>query len=909
MKKIFRRKALSRTATASALTLVLAFSATLTLSGCSKKTGKDGQSGSSASSSANGQASGKEAENSPSAEELSPNAILAASAVNAHKDYLSDQMVFAKLPSQGITDGDTAVVASKVCRLYPADAFELSENGASIKNPAEMTGPEVPFASIVKLTGNRLENTNREYEGLFLFQDNYNYFYPVEYKGQEGYIFGADLYGSSYGLYTNLEENKITAELYRTDGAPKEFYPYTGYIRLSDATTGSLEKNKLAIQQTAPMDYPSPDDMISLYSSLKNEGKRPTIFVTTDLAAHAQHLIFDRLLQFTEETYFLPRLTQLTDNFIAALESAQGAPEEAKALAIKYFQVPKALLAMVPEKVVADDWEQTVTYKEKDKESIIASYPKDVKEDLNQIMSASGMVSEIMGTKEDFSQYKPRGHYTKNGILEQYFRAQMWYGRINFLIAQSGEDKEVEKDSLRLMPAAMLIIDTVHKNPNLLTAWEEVFSPITDLIGFSDDLSFNDVLPLWKEQNVSDLKSWAKKEKNLLAFMKLCHEKLRPPAISGNSVFYAASETDEQGNRKPPMGWKLLGQRFTYDSYVHDQASSPRLYGRMWVTGLDIMKALGSHAADNLLAIEEYKAMPALKKVLDSLEKEFASSGKEFWNRSYYNQVLNQIRTQAKFEQGAGFYFTETPAWNTKSLLSAHGTWAELRHDTILYVKQSVAEMGGGDFIEPTFRTEPLPQPTHYIEPNVPFWECSLASVDKLISVYKTHHLMDDETSDALNALKDIYAKALDISLKECQDKPISEQENKWISTVAGTFANLVFIHTAKSSYGTYSDDPDMFKMACIADVFTNAELGLCLETAVGVPYRLYIPLNDSQGGKRIAVGYGFSYYEFKQPSSNRLTDEQWKKTVYQKDADLTSLMPFWEQNCILPDDDSFKLW
>ncbi|MBQ3981181.1 MAG: hypothetical protein II631_03950, partial [Treponema sp.] len=23
----------------------------------------------------------------------------------------------------------------------------------------------------------------------------------------------------------------------------------------------------------------------------------------------------------------------------------------------------------------------------------------------------------------------------------------------------------------------------------------------------------------------------------------------------------------------------------------------------------------------------------------------------------------------------------------------------------------------------------------------------------------------------------------------------------------------------------------------------------------------------------------------------------------------LTSIMPFWEQNCILPDDDSFRLW
>ena len=65
----------------------------------------------------------------------------------------------------------------------------------------------------------------------------------------------------------------------------------------------------------------------------------------------------------------------------------------------------------------------------------------------------------------------------------------------------------------------------------------------------------------------------------------------------------------------------------------------------------------------------------------------------------------------SQFEPGAGFYFTETPAWGAKALLSAHGTWAELRHDTILYVKQVYgAEMSGGGDWEPTWRVEPIPE-------------------------------------------------------------------------------------------------------------------------------------------------------------------------------------------------------
>ncbi|MBP5792523.1 MAG: DUF3160 domain-containing protein, partial [Spirochaetaceae bacterium] len=36
---------------------------------------------------------------------------------------------------------------------------------------------------------------------------------------------------------------------------------------------------------------------------------------------------------------------------------------------------------------------------------------------------------------EDYSQYKPRGHYTKNERLKAYFRTMMWFGRINFCLA------------------------------------------------------------------------------------------------------------------------------------------------------------------------------------------------------------------------------------------------------------------------------------------------------------------------------------------------------------------------------------------------------------------------------------------------------------------------------------------
>lgn len=45
--------------------------------------------------------------------------------------------------------------------------------------------------------------------------------------------------------------------------------------------------------------------------------------------------------------------------------------------------------------------------------------------------------SPIFIYQEDYSQYVPRGHYTKSERLKNYFKALMWYGRMTALIEGS----------------------------------------------------------------------------------------------------------------------------------------------------------------------------------------------------------------------------------------------------------------------------------------------------------------------------------------------------------------------------------------------------------------------------------------------------------------------------------------
>ena len=837
---------------------------------------------------------------------------------DAHSQFLQDPMKFTEVPTQGITEGKTAVVASDFCKLYPDEAFDFSSNifeidtnfnsnnnssvTADIKENIYQTGTSIPFGKLIKIGRKMLNNTplNQYTHEMFEFQYNWNWFYETEYDGKRGWVFGADL----YGVNDTIEHNRISAELYNSDGKFQEFYPNTGYIPLEASVTTCLENNRLALQKTLPPDYISTDDMIDKYSQLTWRAKGIPIFITTDLAAHSQHLIFDRIIQHTEEFYFLPRLVAFTDLFIEAIQKRNDVPENIKNKALQYFEVPKMIMETGAERIEPENWYEPVEYKEKTEEEtnqILAKYSEEAVADYKKIMEASDFTEEsIFGDKEDFSQYRPRGHYTKNKLLETYFRAQMWYGHLNFVFALPKKDTdEIPEEQKNAELVATFLADTVLKDKNLFSQWDELFTPISSLIGESDDLSFNEVLPLWKSQGVSDFDKWANNPANLKSFIRLCREKLNPPAISGSSVFQQYAEINEEtGLPETPMGWKMFGQRFTYDSFIHDQVSPPRLMPRDIVRGLDIMKVFGSNTAEILLSKSDYPNMEGLKEKLDNLQEEFSSLDSNFWKKSYYNRVLYQIKTLATFEQGAGFYFTETPAWNIKSQLSAHGTWAELRHDTILYVKQSFAERAGDGDYEPTFRTKPLPKPVHYIEPNIPFWESSVSAVSELYNIYLIYDLLDDESEYALKKLLENYKMALEICKKEAANEPITENENAWIPTFISSLNNIVLVHNNKG----YVDNHDLLKMACIADIFTNGDLGLCVETGVGFPHRIYVPLNDSQGGKRIAVGYIFSYYEFNQPMNSRMTDDEWKKIVYKVNnlPKLPDYMPFWENECLL---------
>ena len=69
----------------------------------------------------------------------------------------------------------------------------------------------------------------------------------------------------------------------------------------------------------------------------------------------------------------------------------------------------------------------------------------------------------------------------------------------------------------------------------------------------------------------------------------------------------------------------------------------------------------------------------------------------------------------------------------------------------------------------------------------------------------------------------------------------------------------------------------DDLKTVMVADVHTDPNSDKVLEEGVGYIDSLVIKVKDTHGKWRYCVGPVFSYYEFKQPMADRLTDEAWR--------------------------------
>lgn len=708
-------------------------------------------------------------------------------------------------------------------------------------------------------------------------------------------------------------------------------------ITFADTQKSALEKNGFFLAKndfiTDQSEWGDKDDFVDSYNQIKGNSNaalrepQNTVFITSDLALHLYHILIDRSFQKIEETKFQPMIrTMTTDLFKDSLNNYNKAADPKMKETYKrlsaFYLIPLAVLDSGTKSagvtVNPADYDTFAEYLEAASASAIANsknkftfslennnyngiaLPDEIfnlaKEELALINEAKGISTSPLFSpvrpefKNDYSQFVPRSHYAKNNVLKSYFIAMMWYGRMGFSL-----------NSTDLTRDALVITGQINNlktgGENIAKIWSDMAVAIDFFVGEVDDLTAFQYTDEGKKVFGNEITDTALvSDDKISEFITAAKKDLPKPRILSEAIIMnATDEKTKQELLAETMQFRFMGQRFTIDAYIlnkltqGDESADPET-GQKLPTMPTALMPISLIAPDNKLvknyldswvndkdriAKQERESDKVIAKFYSELNKELGSYDQSVWTQNIYWSWLYCFQPLLG-TYGQGYpQFMMNEAWQKKNLGTVLGSYTELKHDTLLYAKQSYAEMGGGG------PEEKLPAVVKgYVEPDLVFWNRILSLAKKTEAGLKSRDLLPAyfvERYDTFIKEAEFYQKIAGMELK---NEKISDDDFETLRTSPAILAQIV-----EPLPGQELTEKDK-RAGIIADIHTDAVHNEILYEATGKPYIIYMAVNDKNGA-RLTRGAVYSHYEFADKIDGRLTDELWQDKVYLDKGDL----------------------
>ena len=597
-------------------------------------------------------------------------------------------------------------------------------------------------------------------------------------------------------------------------------------------------------------------------------------FVTTDLYLQLFHLYFDCVLRDVEEKHLDSLMIVFSSQMEAEMKTLTSSQNAEVKAAAEFGQAWFAVASWLFSHDKAPASAATLNVPE--------AYKKMVMEEITKAIDTENGYSDMLEyfpPEEMFgySLFRPRGHYTRSKVCSRYFRGMMWLQTAHFGTNKPSKMKQIA-----------LIANVFNQQPKLSAIYNKVSEPITYLMGTPDNVTLIQVanrikemgLPI--EQLLSSRKDMANLTKDIEEIAK------RQMRIELKKTRGSKYVVDIMPQRYQPDAEALIT--------TTDQDSPVSL--RPCPKGLDWMAVMGLPGAERILIdeLKETQRWAGFPKALTTARKKAATTQ---WEACVANQWMYTLQSLGDTAQSLP-YFMQSPQWQKKNLNTALASWAELKHDAILYAKQPMlAECGDGGPEPPVVKG--------YVEPNVKFWEKAIALVTRMDKVLTTYGLQTEKAKAVYERIKEMAEFCRDISKKELNGGKITDEEYNQIEIIGSTVENI--------SLELVSEDNQMLqgwsdvvstdkKVAVVADVFTAAGENVAINDmcvlyeGVGPAYEIYVVV-EIDGSLYLTRGSVFSYREFTRLISDpRMTDEEWQQELKNSPTGGT---PSWMKEIIAP--------
>jgi hypothetical protein len=591
-------------------------------------------------------------------------------------------------------------------------------------------------------------------------------------------------------------------------------------------------------------------------------------YLTTDAAFHALHLTFDELLKSLEREALRPQMTELISTLEAQiaiwLEDLSGTALEPDArLALAYLGVAHRLF---------------------DSEAEIPPEVRDfVEQQVDQILAEGGKEESVLlpGFTDDYGAYRPVGHYAGDPRLEAYFRGMTWLGRVDFPLT-------VQPDAPPPSRAPLLITLALQtaRVPTGMTAaeqWAAMDDILAFTIGESDDPGPRELAGLMQEvygvnpapETLADPARWE----------TFLHAADSLPAPQINSTF-----VDFLADLEQTRSWRFLGQRFTLDgmilqNMVFDHVGTMEEQ-RLLPSGLDVAATMGSLVAHEALRAAGEDHYLNFESQLAKTQQAVANQTEEQWRTTFYGSWLSAFLPQFEVKGEAYPAYMRTAVWSSKDVNSGLGSWAELKHDTVLYAKMPEGAGGGGPPSSgpPPGVVEPNPLVFYRMaEAANSLWDGLMRRVD--FATLEAPQEADFSAAvggfqELLYGMQDLSGQLRglgEIAARELRGEALNEDDLYEIHSCLGPVECAVLSSQSRYRQGEGMEMPPVPVVAAVAGGGDNV-----LEVGVGGVDRIYVAV-VVDGEPAVAQGGVFSYFEFAQPRTDRLTDAAWRKMLATK--------------------------
>jgi len=610
------------------------------------------------------------------------------------------------------------------------------------------------------------------------------------------------------------------------------------------------------------------------------------LYFTADSFLYAFHRSYDGILADMERGALKGELGTLLGEMRQALGRHTGGSPETRAEVDLFLAIAESLLTGKPVPPVAGASAQDIS-------SLVATIQAEARKGLEPWALESLSAEEIEAlqkplsaeermnapwplksiAKTDLSMLRPRGHYAEDAHLSRYFQALMWLGRAEFQLVTWNEATKTHELNRPALEAVVLLDELFTERA--AKSWTRLDETTRAFVGPSDSLSFPGLRKAASAHGLSDVRGLLRLGAAELVTV------LR--AQANQRILSRWALRSDAANQ--PIGFLVFGQRYVFDSEVLSAVSYGQLeQKRMMPSPLDVAWAgFRNPAAPPLLEPEltRYQYREALEAVATRGEQ----AGAELWQGSLYHLWLGALRGLSPDAARD----TKLPAplrseaWQRRMLNTQLASWAELRHDTLLYAKQSMSAIDVCEF------------PDAYVDPYPEFFRSfeTLAARGKAL----TGRLQFKRAEDAkrltayFEHLGRVAERLRKITEHEREGKALTSEELDFMNhavSVDGKTAGCTKVWEAGGWYADlfYSRKDALMHEPVIADVHTQpteeggTPVGKVLHVATGYPRLMTVTLDLGQG-PRTYRGFVSSYFEHTTRDFERLTDEQWKGRVW----------------------------